>query len=301
MLKLRVKQLLELFIIILILGVFYYYDNYKEEKIQYRKTEKTVKIDEKDNFKIYFLDVGQADSILITNNNENLLIDAGNNEDGKKIVDYFKSLGITSFKYVVGTHAHEDHIGGMDDIIRNFNIEHFLMPDEVTTTKTFEDVLDALYERNISFETPNINDSFTLSESKIEVLYVGSDEEDLNNSSIVLKLTYKNTKYLFMADATNEVERMILDNDLSCDVLKVGHHGSQYSTSAHFLKAAYPKYAIISVGKDNEYGHPKKITINKLERIKTKVYRTDIDGTIILKSNGKDIYFETEKTYTNGG
>ena len=104
-----------------------------------------------------------------------------------------------------------------------------------------------------------------------------------------------------MADTTNEVERMILDNDLSCDVLKVGHHGSQYSTSAHFLKAAYPKYAIISVGKDNEYGHPKKITINKLERIKTKVYRTDIDGTIILKSNGKDIYFETEKTDTNGG
>ena len=289
MLKLRVKQLLELFIIILILGVFYYYDNYKEEKIQYRKTEKTVKIDEKDNFKIYFLDVGQADSILITNNNENLLIDAGNNEDGKKIVDYFKSLGITSFKYVVGTHAHEDHIGGMDDIIRNFNIEHFLMPDEVTTTKTFEDVLDALYERNISFETPNINDSFTLSESKIEVLYVGSDEEDLNNSSIVLKLTYKNTKYLFMADATNEVERMILDNDLSCDVLKVGHHGSQYSTSAHFLKAAYPKYAIISVGKDNEYGHPKKITLDKLERIGTKMYRTDLDGTIIVKSDGEII------------
>ena len=245
--------------------------------------------------------VGAASLILINDNNEYSLIDAGNNEDGEKLVKYFKDLGITKFKYVFGTHAHEDHIGGMDNIIENFQIEHFYMPDAITTTRTFEEVLDALEEKNIAFETPEEDENLTFSDTNFKVLHVGKDKKDLNDTSIVLKLTYKNTSYLFMGDATSSVEKDILDKDIKSDVLKVGHHGSQYSSTISFLKKVSPKYAVIEVGKNNSYNHPKEVTLKKLEDLGTKIYRTDEDGTIILTSDGENMSFETVKTDTNGG
>lgn len=306
----RIKRKIEkLVFILVILAVGYFYNTYinTEEKeeistVELRKNEaieEAININENDTFKIYFVDVGQADCILINNNGEYALIDAGNNEDGKKLVDYFASLGIENFKYVIGTHAHEDHIGGMDDVIENFNIEHFFMPDVITTTKTFEEVLDALEEKQIAFETPEIDSTFSLADTKFNVLHVGTDKTDLNNTSIVLKVTYKNTSYLLMGDATSVVEKEILNKDLKSDVLKVGHHGSQYSTTASFLKAVNPKYAVIQVGENNTYNHPKDITINKLEKIGTKIYRTDKDGTIILTSDGQNITIDTVTTDTN--
>jgi len=250
--------------------------------------------------KIYFVDVGQADCILIDVNGEYALVDAGNNEDGSKLVTYFHSLGIQSFQYLIGTHAHEDHIGGMDDIIRNFSAEHFYMPDAITTTKTFEDVLDALEEKQLAFETPEVDSTFSLGNAKFQVLHVGSDKSDLNDTSIVLKMTYQNTSYLFTGDATSQVEKSILEKNLKSDVLKVGHHGSQYSSTAQFLKKVEPKYAIIQVGEGNSYEHPKQVTLDKLERIGTKIYRTDRDGTVILTSDGENISIDTLKTDTNG-
>lgn len=302
------KKIFEfIFAVLLVFGVFIYEEFiFKEDpknSIEMRQTdgtEPTVNLSENSNLKIYFIDVGQADCILINNNQEYALIDAGNNEDGKKIVAYLNELGVHSLKYAIGTHAHEDHIGGMDDIIENFNIEHFYMPEVITTTKTFEDVLDALEKKQIAFETPEIDSTFSLAETKFQAIYVGKDKTDLNDSSIVLKLTYGNTSYLLMGDGTNRVEKQILDKDLKSDVLKVGHHGSQYSTHAQFLKAVSPKYAIIQVGKNNSYNHPKDVTIKKLESIGAKIYRTDNDGTIILSSDGENITFETVKTNTNG-
>lgn len=302
------KKIFKLFCMLIIaIGFFIYEDLFKKEEpnnlIEMRQTnntESTINIRENSNLKIYFIDVGQADCILINNNQEYALIDAGNNEDGKKIVAYLNELGVNNFKYVFGTHAHEDHIGGMDDIIKNFSIEHFFMPEVITTTKTFEDVLDALETKKIAFETPEIDSTFSLAETKFHVIYVGKDKTDLNDSSIVLKLTYGNTSYLLTGDATNKVEKQILNKDIKSDVLKVGHHGSQYSTHAQFLKAVNPKYAVIQVGKDNTYGHPKDVTIKKLESIGAKIYRTDNDGTIILSSDGESISFETVKTDTNG-
>ena len=144
-------------------------------------------IQDGEKLQIWFLDVGQADSILIQNGDANMLIDAGNNEDGKKLVSYFQSLGIETFQYVIGTHAHEDHIGGMDDIIDNFDIDTFYMPDAITTTATFESVLDSLEAKNIAFQTPSIDSIFKLGNATIDVLYVGTDDSDLNNTSIVLK------------------------------------------------------------------------------------------------------------------
>lgn len=298
------KQLTKalLVLIILVSGYFYttYFDNKNITKDVTTNVKQTIN-ESSSNLKIYFVDVGQADCILINDNNEYSLIDAGNNEDGEKLVKYFKDLGITKFKYVFGTHAHEDHIGGMDNIIENFQIEHFYMPDAITTTRTFEEVLDALEVKNIAFETPKEDENLTFSDTDFKVLHVGKNKKDLNDTSIVLKLTYKNTSYLFMGDATSSVEKDILDKDIKSDVLKVGHHGSQYSSTISFLKKVSPKYAIIEVGKNNSYNHPKEVTLKKLEDLGTKIYRTDEDGTIILTSDGENMSFETVKTDTNGG
>lgn len=248
--------------------------------------------------KVEYIDVGQADAILIENDKKYMLIDAGNNEDGDLLVNYFKDKNITDFEYVVATHPHEDHIGGMDNIIKNFNIKNYYMPDCYTTTKTFEELLDALEEKNLSFETPDIDSEFLLGDALFKVLYTGTDKRDLNNTSIVLRMTYKDVSFMFTGDATNTTEKKILAKDLQSDVLKVGHHGSQYSTSDEFLDKVNPKYAIISVGTGNVYDHPKDITLNKLKGI--EVHRTDKEGTIRVISDGKNIDIETFKTNTNG-
>lgn len=297
--KKETKQIVKkvLFLLILI-GISYIYQNYfikdnvNDRKIEFREVEPTINIDDKE-FHIHFIDVGQAESILIESNKEYSLVDAGEYDDGTKLVNYFHSLGINSFKYVIGTHAHEDHIGGMPEIINNFYVEHFYMPDAVTTTRTFEDLLDALKKKKISFETPKIDSTFMMNNTKFTVLYIGKDTVDLNNTSIVLKVEYKNTSYLLMSDAPSTIEREILEKDLKSDVLKVGHHGSQYSTSAVFLKKVNPSLAVISVGKNNTYGHPKNITLKKLDKLNVKTYRTDLDGTIIFSSNGNNIDIQT--------
>lgn len=254
------------------------------------------------NLIISYLNVGQADSILIENNNEYMLIDAGNNNDGELLVKYFKDKGITEFKYLIGTHPHEDHIGGLDDIIYNFDINTIYIPDAITTTKTFMDVLDSMEEKNMTYSVPKINETFSLGESLITILYTGTDTKDLNNTSIVLRLDFGNTSYLFTGDATEKTENILLkDNlNLNADVLKVGHHGSRYSTTDEFLKKVNPKYAVISVGKDNNYNHPEDIILKKLKNNNIKTYRTDINGTIIIISDGENIDIKNVDTNLDG-
>ena len=264
------------------------------------ETETSV-TEEKDKLKIYYIDVGQADSILIQNENEFMLIDAGNNNDGPLLVKYFQSLNIKDFKYVVGTHPHEDHIGGLDDIITNFNIGTIYIPDAITTTKTFEDLLNSIEKKNMTFTVPKIDSTFNLGKANVKVIYTGTDTKDLNNTSIVLKMSFGSTTYLFTGDATSTTEKKILNKDISADVLKVGHHGSNYSSTDKFLNKVNPKYAIISVGKNNIYSHPATKTIDKLNKLNIKIYRTDELGTIILTSDGKNIDITNEKTNTNGG
>lgn len=252
--------------------------------------------------KIYFLDVGQADSTLIINNNQTMLIDAGNNEDGNLIVEFIKSLGIEKIDYLVGTHAHEDHIGGMDDIINNFNIGTVYLPyttEKTTTTKTFEDVLDSLIAKKLSITTANIGDKFTLGNTNCEIMYVDNSEpEDTNDQSICIRLELKNESFLFMGDASGKVEKA--RNWPQTNVLKVAHHGSKTSTSKEFLKQVKPQIAIISVGKDNSYKHPSEQVLERLESIKAKIYRTDELGTILLISDGDSNTVEKIKTNTDG-
>ena len=249
---------------------------------------------------VYFLDVGQADAILIRDNDSNMLIDAGNNTDGEKLVSFFDNIGIDSFEYVVATHAHEDHIGGMDDIIENFEIDNFYMPDVVTTTKTFEEVLDALDNSNLTYDTPEIGYTFNLGEAHFEVIYVGDDENNLNDTSIVLQMTFGNVKFLFMGDLQEDKESDLLDKNIKSDVLKVGHHGSDTSTSEEFLKAVNPKYAVIEVGENNIYNHPSDATLNRLKEKDIDVYRTDLDGTILFRSDGTNITVQKLNTDLDG-
>ena len=292
----KVKDIL--FLILIGIAVYLAYNSdFFSETTEYRKDNKLV---DTTSFKIYFIDVGEADSILVKDKDQFSLIDTGNNEDGPKLVNYFKELGITKFKYIIGTHPHEDHIGGMDDIIRNFDVEHIYMPDVQTDYKTYTEIVDLVKSKSMTIEVPEIDSTFTMSDSMFNVLWISNSEEEINDDSIVLKLNYKNTSFIFTGDATKNVELKILDKDLKCDVLKLGHHGSSDASSAQFLQKTKPLYGIISVGKDNEYGHPHDITLKKLNYLNTKIYRTDLDGTIVLTSDGENIMIETIKTDTNG-
>ncbi|MDY4996421.1 MAG: ComEC/Rec2 family competence protein [Bacilli bacterium] len=304
MTKKKKKQKLPKGISILLIIVAIFYSLYEKDIDQtfglpvtetFKETENTNTLD------ITYLDVGQADAILIQNEGHNMLIDAGNNEDGPLLVQYFKEQNMTKFDYLIATHPHEDHIGGMDDIIKNFDIEKIYMPNVTTTTKTFLDVLNAMEEKNMTFDVPNIGQNFALGHTLFQVMYTGSDKKNLNNSSIILKANFKNTSYLFTGDATSEVEKKILSKDIKATVLKVGHHGSKYSTTTEFLNKVNPKYAIISVGKNNSYNHPNQITIDKLTKKNIEIHRTDQEGSIFLKSDGKTINITSKQTNTNGG
>ena len=258
------------------------FDNVSNATASINDSTKSDKIDAKvkENFSVSFIDVGQADSVLIRNGNYNMLIDAGNNEDGEKLVNYFKSLGIEEFTYVFATHPHEDHIGGMDDIINNFKIDNYYMSNKLSTTKTFMDVLDALDGCNLKYTVPNKGDTLKLGDANIKVIYPGDDKSNINDSSIVLKITYGKNSFLLTGDATSNVERKIYNEDIKSDVLKVAHHGSSYSSTDVFLDRVKPYYAVISVGKNNIYNHPSNKTLEKLNKRNIKVYRTDLDGTI---------------------
>lgn len=280
---------------ILLIIITIIYGLYLSEMDSTLSTDKTQGVfnETSSNLVVKVLDVGQADSILIENNKEYMLIDAGNNEDGEKLVKYFEQTRITNFKYVIGTHPHEDHIGGLDDIINNFKVETIYMPDVITTTKTFVDVLDAMEGNKITYKVPKIGDELMLGYALVKVLYVGNDEKELNNSSIVLKLDFGKNCFIFTGDAEEKVEDTIIKSglDISCDVLKVGHHGSRYSTTDEFLSTVNPKYAVISVGKNNSYNHPEDIIIKRLKDNDIEIHRTDLEGTIVISSDGENINF----------
>ena len=244
---------------------------------------------------IDFIDVGQADSILVRNQDKVMIIDAGTNEAGETVVNYLKNLGITKIDYLIGTHPHEDHIGGLDDVINNFDIGQIYMPKIETTTKTFEDVLDAIENKNLTITAPNKGDKIELGQAVGEFMTEPIlDKDNLNVSSLVLRLEFGNTSYLFMGDAEEENEETI--HWPKTDVLKVGHHGSSTSSSESFLEQVQPKYAIIMAGKDNSYGLPKQETIDKLNNIGCEIYRTDEDGTIQMTSDGNTIEIKTNNS-----
>lgn len=299
--KKKQKKFISFILAVLFIIGYYVFEDIPTEESYSNKDEIKVKNTVTTDLQIYYFDVGQADSTLIINNGHSMLIDAGNNEDGEKLVTYIKEeLNITTIDYVVGTHPHEDHIGGLDDIINNFNIKEVYLPEAMTTTKTFEDVLDAIANKELSITVPTIGETFKLGEADFEVIYTGTGEKDLNEASIILRMIFGNKTYLFTGDTTEEVEETILNSNIDIDVLKVAHHGSKYSSSEEFLNIATPEYAIISAGEGNSYGHPEPETLTRLKKHTNNIYITKDLGTILLTSDGKTITITTLNTDTNG-
>lgn len=248
--------------------------------------------------RVHYMDVNQGDAILIESDGKAMLIDAGKNEEGQKVIDYLKKEGIKKLDIVVGTHPHEDHIGGLDRVIDEFEIGKVILPEVSTNTRTYEDLLNSIDRKGLKVDGATEGQKLSLGGAEISILGpVGKEYEDLNNSSVVLRLIYGKRSFLFTGDAGMLAEQDILDSgaELHSDVLKVGHHGSKYSTGKDFLEAIKPSYGVISVGKGNEYGHPADKTIRRLEAAGVSIYRTDLNGTIIISSDGTSLKVESEK------
>ena len=249
--------------------------------------------------KMHVIDVGQGDAVLMQCGGRNVLIDCDENGMGDTVLDYLRKADVSHLDWIIGTHPHSDHIGGMDTVIKSkdITIDHVMMPQtskELTpTTMTYTEVLTAIKKKKLKITRPVPGTEYDLDGVTMLVLSPakGAKYEDLNDYSIVLKFTYGDVSVLTGGDASKLVERQLitLDYDLSADIYKVSHHGGRDGNSQAFLDEVNPRYAAISVGEDNKYGHPKNEILKRLRAMDCKVYRTDLDGDIIFESDGKNI------------
>lgn len=258
------------------------------------KSDHSTKVVPSQRLKISYIDVGQADSILIqVPNGKKVLIDAGNNGDANTINSYLKKQGVSKLDIVIATHPHEDHIGSMDTVINTFDIGQVVMSRKDAATQTYKRLITAIRNKGLKITEAKAGLKLDLGPEVTALLLApnSKDYEDVNNYSAVLKLSYGTNTFLFEGDAQEQSENEMLKAgySLKTDVLKVGHHGSNTSSTTAFLAKVSPKYAIISVGKGNTYGHPAQTTLDKLVNIGAKVYRTDQLGTIVVESDGSKI------------
>ena len=250
---------------------------------------------------IHYIDVGQGDCILIQVNNKNLLIDSGPSSNRKDLLNYLEKLDIKKFDYIIATHPHEDHIGNMDTIIKRYNIGSFYSPKVITSSTTFENMISALVDKNLKINVlkKGVKGIDLGKNTEIEVFspLENISSDNLNDYSPIIKITFLDNSFLFTGDAEISTEDTVLseNNNLNCDILKVGHHGSSTSTSTDFLISTNPSVAIISVGKNNSYGHPTSETLSLLNSYNIRTIRTDINGTVIAISDGKNINISTVK------
>ena len=242
-----------------------------------------------EDFNILFMYVGQADSTLIKYKNKTMLIDAGNNEDGKNIVKFLKDKGISKLDYIVGTHYDEDHIGGLDDIIENFDIGKFYLSNGGELGPNYYNLDKAAKKKNLVITIPKVGDKIDFGDVDMEVMAASKfDGKNDNNASIVIQAKYGSRKYLFMGDLEKQEESKRKWNEV--DVLKAGHHGSNTSSTQEFLNQVKPKYVFVSAGKNNKYRLPNVKAMERIEKTGAKIFRTDVnESSFWLTSNGNDI------------
>ncbi len=245
---------------------------------------------------IHFLDVGQADCALLECNGQYIIIDGGNVEDSSLVVSYLESQGVTRLEAVIASHAHEDHVGGLPGVLAVFETKSVYAPTKTYASNCFDDFVYYAGQQGLDITIPAPGDSFRFGGATVTVLGPVKSYAETNDTSIVLMVSFGNTKFLFTGDMETAAENDMLDYwgesfDWHADVLKVGHHGSDTSTGYRFLRAVMPTYGIISVGKDNSYGHPCEGPLSKLRDAGVTVYRTDEMGHILVTSDGKSLTF----------
>ena len=248
-------------------------------------------------FAIHYIDVGQGDAALVVCDDKTMLIDGGKPSASSIIYTYLKNLNIDYLDYIVASHADDDHIGGLSAPLAKMKVGNVIAPETEADTRSYNSLKTKTEEQGLTIQHPKPGDSIDLGSSKIEFYGpITESESDRNNGSIVMKIIYGDTSFLFTGDAEREEEQEILNAgyDLSTTVLKVGHHGSKNSTTYPFLREIMPQYAVISVG-DNSYGHPTEDTLSRLRDADVKVYRTDMQGDIIATSDGKTVTITTKK------
>ncbi|MBY0759204.1 ComEC/Rec2 family competence protein [Sellimonas caecigallum] len=245
------------------------------------------------NMRVHFIDVGQADCILVQADGRNLLIDAGGNESEQLVVEYLRDQGVIYLDYVIASHAHVDHIGGMDAVIRNFPIGMFFLPKEKYDTESFQDVLIAVREKEITIHRPEFKEAYRLGEARF--LFVTPDSEkqyeDVNDLSLGIRISNGAHSFLICGDISKKMEKQILKSRvyIRSDVMKLNHHGSSDANSWKFLKQVDPSFVVLTCGKSNDYGHPHRSVMKRIKKLDAGVFRTDRQGTIVFESDGEHL------------
>ncbi len=259
--------------------------------------------EQQNGFSVHFIDVGQGDCTLVMSGGQSLLIDAGENGHETEVLNYLRSMNIKKLNYIIATHQHSDHIGGIPEVLEEFEADNIIMPRltkaQTPTNSTYTAFLKAVQNSKAKVISAKPGLTYTLGDASFEILGpVTNDCEDINSMSAVTKITYGETSFLVTGDAEKDEELEIIENgaDLDCDVLRVGHHGSSTSSSREFLEAVTPEVCVISCGANNDYGHPHDKALKRISYQTDEVYRTDICGSIVMISDGEniDISYENE-------
>lgn len=279
-------------------------DTTSGEAVQSGQEEKAAKAPDtskpEGTLEVHYIDVGQGDATLIKCGSHAMLIDGGNNNKGTTVQLYLKKQGVESLDYVIGTHPDADHIGGLDVIVYKYNCDTVIMPDYEKDTKTYQELVDVIHDKNMKITYPVVGEQYALGEAKFTIIAPNSNSYggNANDYSVAILLEYGKNRFLFTGDAeeTSEAEMLTNGIDISADVYKVAHHGSRSASTQEFLNAVHPKYAVISCGEGNIYGHPHAEVLNRLRSMGVEVFRTDEQGSIIASSDGENITWNCSAT-----
>ena len=279
-------------------------DTTSGEAVQSGQEEKAAKAPDtskpEGTLEVHYIDVGQGDATLIKCGSHAMLIDGGNNNKGTTVQLYLKKQGVESLDYVIGTHPDADHIGGLDVIVYKYNCDTVIMPDYEKDTKTYQELVDVIHDKNMKITYPVVGEQYALGEAKFTIIAPNSNSYggNANDYSVAILLEYGKNRFLFTGDAEEASETEMLSNgiELSADVYKVAHHGSRSASTQEFINAVRPKYAVISCGEGNSYGHPHAEVLNRLRSMGVEVFRTDEQGSIIASSDGENITWNCSAT-----
>lgn len=245
------------------------------------------------NLEIHFIDVGQADSTLLTVQGKAVLIDTGNRDDDETVIDYLHAQDVQQLDALIFTHPHEDHAGSGAAVAEEFQPETVYMNQDTTDSQFFLDLLDELDAQGMKPEHPSPGDTFSMGDCEFKFLGPAKDYQDTNDNSLIVRVTYGKNHFLFTGDAEQRPEDDLAESryDLSADVLQAGHHGSETSSTYEFLREVNPSHVVISCGRDNSYGHPDQAALSRFRDVGATVYRTDTMGSVIAVSDGSEITF----------